>query len=300
MSTQLSTQWSYWCVSFAMFSIASKLLYDYYLKEEKSRKPRIVRFNPKIEGHKFQRKEQSSSAAMEEAIKQHFVSVAEPKPSLELIPKVKGEFAFLIRNVLTTKECKQLIAAAEATGFEARRYSGKGDDSSSCCFQSDGLANHIVLNRIKPFLPGKSYFDADSSLTMNELNWFSSGNNQSIERYGTLYGLNTSCRVEKYQTKEHLKIHRDGCVLVANTKDVFTVYAIVIYLNDDYAGGYTRFCVDIDANPKDGKYPYSFLDVKGKAGDALVFRHEILHKGGVVDDGMKYILRLDAAYQMIR
>ena len=88
---------------------------------------------------------------------------------------------------------------------------------------------------------------------MNELTHYSSDNNQTIECYGNLKMLNTSCRVEKYRTKEHLKIHRDGCVLVGNTKDTFTVYAIIIYLNDDFVGGHTRFCMDIDPAPKDGK-----------------------------------------------
>ena len=135
---------------------------------------------------------------------------------------------------------------------------------------------------------------------MNDLRFYSSGNNQEIECYGKLKCLNTSCRIEKYKTKQHLKIHRDGCVLVSGTKDTFTVYAVLIYLNDDFEGGNTRFCIDIDPNPKDGKYPYSFLDAKGNIGDALVFRHEILHKGGTVEQGTKYILRLDAAYQMIK
>ena len=135
---------------------------------------------------------------------------------------------------------------------------------------------------------------------MNDLNYYSSDNNQTIECFGDLVSLNTSCRIEKYKRKEHLKIHRDGCVLVPNTTDTFTVYAIVIYLNDDFKDGNTRFCIDINPNPKDGKYPYSFLDVRGNIGDALVFRHEILHKGGSVHDGTKYILRLDAAYKLIR
>ena len=136
-------------------------------------------------------------------------------------------------------------------------------------------------------------------MTLNELKHYSSNNNQTIECHGNLNCLNTSCRIERYKYKQHLKVHRDGTVLVPNTKDVYTVYAVLIYLNDDYVGGNTRFCIDIDPQPKVGKYPYSFLDVKGNTGDALVFRHEILHKGGSVEKETKYILRLDAAYKVI-
>eukprot|EP01084_Bolivina_argentea_P082470 149333_1 len=265
------------------------------------RKPRrVVHFKPVVEGNKFQRRQSQHSQYIENITKQYSNNTNTDNIRISPINNVNKDFAFFIRNVLTPNECKQLIKAAELTGFEQRKYSGNGDDSASCCFQSKSLSNDIIFNRIKTFLPTKSYFDADSSLTMNELDYYASNNNQIIECYGDLKCLNTSCRVERYNCKEHLKIHRDGCVLVPNTKDIFTIYAVLIYLNDDYSGGNTRFCVDIDPNPKDGKYPYSFLDVKGNAGDALVFRHEILHKGGTVDKGKKYILRLDAAYQIIQ
>ena len=136
-------------------------------------------------------------------------------------------------------------------------------------------------------------------MTLEELNHYSSGSNQVIESFGILSCLNTSCRIEKYGPLQHLKVHRDACVRVSGQRESYTVYAIVIYLNDGYTGGYTRFCDKVDPHPKDGKFPYSFIDVKGNMGDALVFRHEILHKGGVVEKGMKYILRLDAAYRLL-
>eukprot|EP01083_Nonionella_stella_P074113 200877_1 len=140
--------------------LAIKYIYHYY-----GRKTRIVHFKPVVEGNKFQRRQALSSAPIEKVVKTHLIpSAPNPQMTVSFIDGVNEEFAFFIRNVLTTNECQHLIAAAESTGFEPRRYSGKGDDSASCCFQSDSLSNAVIFNRINQFLPSKSYFDADCML----------------------------------------------------------------------------------------------------------------------------------------
>lgn len=55
----------------------------------------------------------------------------------------------------------------------------------------------------------------------------------------------------------------------------------MIYLNDAYEGGSTRF---------------EELEVEGKQGMALVFEHEQLHEGAEVTAGIKYVLRSDVMY----
>jgi len=71
------------------------------------------------------------------------------------------------------------------------------------------------------------------------------------------------------------------------------VHAILIYLNSDFEAGTTDFVCRLK---EDGQY--HFEGTKGAVGDALIFRHELLHRGGQVLSGVKYILRLDLGFEM--
>jgi hypothetical protein len=55
----------------------------------------------------------------------------------------------------------------------------------------------------------------------------------------------------------------------------------MIYLNDTYKGGATRF---------------ETFALEGQAGMALVFDHGLIHEGGEVSEGLKYVLRSDVMY----
>lgn len=58
---------------------------------------------------------------------------------------------------------------------------------------------------------------------------------------------------------------------------------VILYLNDDYSGGQTRF------GP---------VAVQPKAGMALLFPHELRHEGEAVTAGTKEVLRTDVMYRV--
>jgi len=65
-----------------------------------------------------------------------------------------------------------------------------------------------------------------------------------------------------------------------------TTYAIIltmIYLNEDYEGGQTRF---------------SNISIEPKTGTALIFLHSLEHEGSAVTSGVKYVLRSDIMYKL--
>jgi hypothetical protein len=74
--------------------------------------------------------------------------------------------------------------------------------------------------------------------------------------------------------------------------DALTALTIVVYLNDAFRRGSTRLAISAE--------PSAWLDVRADMGDAVVFRQEILHMGGEVVEGAKYILRCDAVYSTAR
>ena len=61
----------------------------------------------------------------------------------------------------------------------------------------------------------------------------------------------------------------------------------MVYLNDDFAGGATRF-FHLDRTLR--------MSVQPERGSALVFVHRQLHEGSAVDSGRKYVLRTDVMY----
>ena len=61
----------------------------------------------------------------------------------------------------------------------------------------------------------------------------------------------------------------------------------MVYLNDDFTGGETKFYLDTGA-PR--------LSVRPERGAALVFVHRQLHEGAPVVEGRKYVLRTDVMY----
>jgi hypothetical protein len=60
-----------------------------------------------------------------------------------------------------------------------------------------------------------------------------------------------------------------------------SLLTFMIYLNEGYEGGETRF---------------ESLSVAGKLGMALVFEHGLLHESAEVTGGVKYVLRSDVMY----
>jgi hypothetical protein len=224
------------------------------------------------------------------------------------------EALFWARALLTPQECAQVILAAEQTGFEERKFEGQGRDSSSCVVWCPQLAQAIFERLQRPvegsLLPRRSYYDASPGVRLDQLDFA----NQDVNFWGKLVGCNPSCRVERYRPGQLLKIHRDGAVLVRGPEggangpndscalfatseqcvgQVYTVHAVLIYLNADFQAGTTDFVCGL---APDGQYHME--GTKGSVGDALIFRHEVLHRGGRVESGVKYILRLDLGFEM--
>jgi hypothetical protein len=80
----------------------------------------------------------------------------------------------------------------------------------------------------------------------------------------------------------------------------------MIYLNEDFTGGSTNFIRDdqeLQWDEKEGRYSAEekkvMEKVKPETGMAIIFNHKILHEGATVKEGLKYILRTEAMYQLV-
>jgi len=101
-------------------------------------------------------------------------------------------------------------------------------------------------------------------------------------------GVNERLRFYQYDPGQQFDWHHDGCFERENGDRSHLTY--MIYLNEGFVGGETRF-----AGLQSTALPMS--KVVPKTGLALVFSHPLLHKGDVVTEGRKYVLRTDIMYR---
>ncbi len=114
------------------------------------------------------------------------------------------------------------------------------------------------------------------------------GQNEISKSVKGFCSLNSRLRFCKYSKGHIFNVHRDGVYHKSdNEKSNMT---FLLYLNDDYEGGETKFYKN-----KCDKIP-SYI-YKAKKGDLLIFNHDIWHEGSAVQSGEKYILRSDLIFK---
>jgi prolyl 4-hydroxylase len=98
----------------------------------------------------------------------------------------------------------------------------------------------------------------------------------------TRVGLNERFRCYRYRQGQWFAPHSDDAF--RRTPDERSFLTVMVYLNEGFEGGCTRFLrLGAEATPKTGR--------------ALLFQHALLHEGAAVESGVKYALRTDAMYR---
>jgi hypothetical protein len=168
---------------------------------------------------------------------------------------------FAIDDVLTPDECRSLIEHASTRGFDVATINTRhGPQIDTETRNNDRL---IVDD-----------FDLPRSLWMKVAEFMPrmAGGRQ-------VRGLNERFRFYRYRPGQKFAWHADAPFVREN--DERSLLTFMIYLNDGYEGGATRF---------------DSLAVDGRTGMALVFDHGLIHEGSAVTRGMKYVLRSDVMF----
>jgi len=92
--------------------------------------------------------------------------------------------------------------------------------------------------------------------------------------------INSRFRIYKYFIEDEFKNHTDASTIISKTEE--TLYSLLIYLNDDFEGGHTKF--------------NNFV-IKPKTGTLVTFPHKQIHSGEKIISGNKYILRGDIIFK---
>src|SRR5262245_28980360 len=174
----------------------------------------------------------------------------------ELSPSI-----FTISDVLTPIECQALIALAAARGF---------DEATIIAYDGPRLDKETRNNDrviVDDFDLAKRLWDRVRELM------------PPMRQGRQVRGLNERFRFYRYAPGQKFSWHADAPFVRATGES--SLLTFMIYLNEGYQGGATRF---------------DSFAVQGRLGMALVFEHGLIHEGGAVFEGVKYVLRSDVMF----
>ncbi len=181
-----------------------------------------------------------------------------------------NDYVFTISDLLTPERCEELIQFSEDCGFEAAVVSSptgnvvaKGLRNNQRVMVKDPELAERLWEQVEDFIPHE--FEGRRAQSVNEM-----------------------FRFYKYEPGQKFDWHQDFPVELDDGSS--TVYTFMIYLNEGFEGGETSF---EDSYSEESFEPVSVSPVQGMA---LLFEHEIHHKGEVVTEGEKYVLRTDIFY----
>lgn len=192
--------------------------------------------------------------------------------------------AFQVLNVLSAVECQRLIFLSESLGYLK--------DAAVSLPRSIRHNDNVV-------------WIADETST--ELLWqrVVDSVKQSLEVYGgkVPLGLNARFRFYRYAAGDYFKPHTDGAwpgsrvvdgkLLTDAFGDRYSLMTFLLYLNDDFEGGATRFRAG-DSGA---------VDIRTPMGGALCFPHgphpwHCVHSAEPILHGTKYIIRSDVLFEL--
>lgn len=180
---------------------------------------------------------------------------------------------FTIANILSPAECAEYITFSENMGYASapitthRGFELRPDiRNNQRVILDDPERADALWQRVSKYIPS----------TIGE--W------QAV-------GLNERFRFYRYDPGQRFALHHDGSYQRPNGE--VSILTFMIYLNEGFAGGETRFYLPNYYNLQERE-----VSVVPETGMVLCFVHELLHEGAPVIRGRKYVLRSDVMYSL--
>jgi len=173
--------------------------------------------------------------------------------------------AWTVEGYLSGDECVALIERMEREGIApAPVTTHRGPvmrpdirNNERASFDDPALAASLFL-RLRPHVP------------------------EVLQNDWRVVGVNERFRAYRYSPGQRFAPHYDGCFKRSDAEE--SLLTFMVYLNDDFEGGATRF---LDFG----------VSVVPRRGSSLLFQHRLLHEGAEVTRATKYVLRSDVMYR---
>eukprot|EP01080_Neovahlkampfia_damariscottae_P006756 gene6756-10921_t len=205
------------------------------------------------------------------------------------INTISNNQLWTIEDLIPKEECSELIKYAEEQGFKTITETIKENKltaesledyrnlkdvqirTSYMCEKFDSQFSTKIFNKIKNLFPDE-LSDGRKKVKCDEV-----------------------LRILKYKKGDFFRPHLDGSYdeRDENMKKIlgscYTMYTILIYLNDDYEGGETKFYNIL----KEGNH----IKIEKKTGKSTIFNiNSTVHSGTEITSGVKYVLRTGIMY----
>lgn len=162
-----------------------------------------------------------------------------------------------VDDVYTLAECRAMVARIEESTPSLATNNPLYRDQDRVIADEPALASEL-FGRLRAHLPA----------AMGELN---------------LIGLNERLRLYRYRAGQRFLPHMDHWF--RPTPSRITLHTVLVYFNEDFEGGETKFQEQLDAV------------VTPRPGRVVIFQHKLRHEGCEVRAGTKYAMRTDTMYE---
>lgn len=211
-----------------------------------------------------------------------------------------GLFLMVIENVLCSEDCKDIMKKSEELCFDkiSKKYkNGKQRKSSRLLVIDEMMANKIwygLEKVLKAEMRKHKVPKQPLGFSVTRGQW-------------KLHGLNNAARICKYdsQEKEFFAPHFDA--QFCPNADKRSLFSLLVYLNDGFAGGETNFyfpknanlstkgmTVEEEINANGGiENGYECVKILPSFGNAVLFSQNLLHESSPIITEQKYILKTD-------
>ena len=204
--------------------------------------------------------------------------------------------AYQLLDVFLPEECRNLITLSEDLGYlkdAAVSLPREIRHNDNVVWVADAKTDHIIWQRVAPLIERNlDLFDGKRPV-----------------------GLNARFRFYRYGSGDFFKFHTDGSWpgsrvidgrLITNAyPDRLSQMTFLIFLNDDFEGGATRFLIDADDMLQPARYGSrtQHIDIRTPVGGVLCFPHgnhslHCMHSGETITRGVKYIIRTDVLFEL--
>eukprot|EP01012_Entosiphon_sulcatum_P031466 TRINITY_DN3979_c0_g1_i5.p1 TRINITY_DN3979_c0_g1~~TRINITY_DN3979_c0_g1_i5.p1 ORF type:complete len:598 (-),score=84.68 TRINITY_DN3979_c0_g1_i5:209-1975(-) len=201
---------------------------------------------------------------------------------------------FELENFLSPEECRALIKCTEACGYETL----------------EGLYPSTLRNHRRVLARGA---EVQSEL-FARLGQGLTAEDSLCVRPTACTGvwhptpLNDCIKFARYGPAQRFRPHCDAKWEESETEA--TIYTVLVYLNEGFSGGRTLFygsashlldtaekgCGEIDP----AALPPAKVAIMPRTGNAVVFNHDVIHEGEVVECGTKYVLRCEIVFKCLQ
>lgn len=196
---------------------------------------------------------------------------------VDILPDTCG---FVVYDLFSKEECQQIINTGESNGFQplSKEYNPSYRNNKRILCNIPNLTSEW-WNRVSPFINETLLIGKNTDTLAS--NFLTTGVWKKSE-------LNPQLRLCKYDPGNFFKKHYDEGYH-PDMRKKRTMKTCMLYLNENFEGGSTTFY-----------YRGETYSIQPKTGMCLVFDQQILHEGMTVTSGLKYFVRTDIYYDLVK